>query len=241
MLLAQDISSLALSLRKKVNIKVRQPLQRILIPVLDGTMKDQIGKVEELIRNEVNIKQIEYLIDSEGFIKKKIKANFKLLGARLGGKMKAAAARIQTMSQAEINEIEKSGVFSILIDNEELTIKYSEVEIIAEDIPGWSVANKENLTVALDINISPELEEEGIAREFVNRIQKVRKETGLDVTDHINVNIVGVVGINNAIIHYNDYICAEILADTIKIVSDVDNGIEIEVNEAKIIISISKQ
>ena len=240
MKMAQDISSLVLSIRKKVNIKVRQPLRKILIPVAGDEMKNQILRVAELIKNEVNIKEIEFLTENEGFIKKKIKANFKALGARLGSKMKSVAAAIQALDQPSINKLENSGNIEILVDNESIEISTTDVEIIAEDIPGWSVANKENLTVALDITITPELEEEGIARELVNRIQKIRKESGFEVTDHINVNIVGAAGINSAIIHNNDYICAEILADKIKIESEVINGLTIEVNEEIVIISISK-
>lgn len=238
--LAQDISSLILSIRKKVNIKVRQPLQKVLIPVLDAHMHDQIQKIEALVTNEVNVKEFEYLIDTEGFIKKKVKANFKSLGARLGGKMKAVAAEIAKMNQQDIANLERNKYFDIHIDNEAVRIGVEDVEIIAEDIPGWSVANKDNLTVALDITVTPELQDEGNARELVNRIQKIRKETGLDLTDRIVVKIEEFEPLKSAIINYSDYICAEILADNIQIVPQMQFGTDIEVNEATLKVLISK-
>ncbi len=240
MRLAQDISSLVLSIRKKVNIKVRQPLQRILIPVMDQHTKVQISKVEELIKSEVNVKNIEYLTETEGFIKKKLKPNFKVLGARMGAKMKSVAAAITAMTQQEITVLEKDRTFSLTIDNEPVEIHIDDVDIIAEDIPGWSVANKDNLTVALDITITPELQEEGNAREIVNRIQKIRKDSGLEVSDRIVVELEEYAPIKSTIINYCDYICAEILADTIKIVPEIKEGAQIEVNDIMLNILISK-
>ncbi len=240
MRLAQDVCSLVLSVRKKVNIKVRQPLHRILIPVLDTHTKEQIHNIEELIKSEVNIKAVEYLTDTEGFIKKKIKANFKTLGSRMGAKMKSVAAAITQMSQHDIATLEKQKTFTLQIDNEPIEISVEDVDIIAEDIPGWSVANKDNLTVALDISITPDLQEEGNARELVNRIQRIRKESGYEVTDRIEVNIQEYEPFKSAIINYSDYICAEILADTIKIVPQIDNGVEIEVNDVMLKVLISK-
>ncbi len=241
MAMAQDISSLVLSIRKKVNIKVRQPLQRILIPISNPDMQEQIGRVGELIKSETNIKEIEYLTDNNGFIKKKIKPNFKALGARMGAKMKTVAAAILQMDQNAINQLETEKQYSIEVAGETIGLRIEEVEIVAEDIPGWSVANKENLTVALDVTISGALKEEGIAREVVNRVQKIRKESGLDVTDRIVVNIQDFEPINNAIINFRDYLCAEILADSITIEKNVVGGIEIEVNDAVVLISISKK
>lgn len=240
MQLAQDICSLVLSIRKKTNIKVRQPLQKILIPVLNKHMQEQIKKVEELIKSEVNVKNIEYLTDTEGFISKKLKPNFKTLGARMGAKMKAVAAAINQMSQHDITTLEKDKTFGLLIDNETVNINIEDVEIIAEDIPGWSVANKDNITVALDITITPELQDEGNARELINRIQKIRKDTGLEVTDRIEVQIEDSQLLKSAIINFSDYICAEILADSIKIVPQIQAGTDIEVNEATLRVSISK-
>ncbi|HEY1033293.1 MAG TPA: isoleucine--tRNA ligase [Flavipsychrobacter sp.] len=240
MQLAQDISSLVLSLRKKVNIKVRQPLQKILIPVLDAHMQKQVKQIEDLIKGEVNVKAIEYLVDTEGFIKKKIKANFKSLGARMGAKMKAVAAAIGQMDQHQISELEKQQTYILHIEGEPVEITTGDVEIIAEDIPGWSVANKANLTVALDITVTPELQDEGNARELVNRIQKIRKESGLELTDRIAVEIEDYAPLKSAILNFSDYICTEILADKLEIVPQVQAGTEIEVNEAILKVLISK-
>ncbi len=239
MSLAQDISSLILSIRKKVNIKVRQPLSRVLIPVLDQHMESQIRKVDELIRSEVNVKAIEYLTDTEGFIKKKIKPNFKVLGARLGAQMKAAAAAITAMSQHDIAELEQNGTFNLPID-QAISISKAEVDIIAEDIPGWSVANMDTLTVALDITLTPELEQEGLAREFVNRIQKLRKDLNLDLTDRINVVYEGYEPLDVAIMNYQHYICAEILADNIKSLSEVSGGHIVDLNDVHLKVLIKK-
>lgn len=240
MQLAQDISSLVLSIRKKVNIKVRQPLGRILVPVSSAEMKTQISRVEDLIKSEVNIKAIEYLTETEGFIKKKIKANFKALGTRMGAKMKAVAAAISTMGQHDISALEKDRTYSLSLGDESVIITTEDVEIIAEDIPGWSVANKEQLTVALDINITPDLLSEGIAREVVNRVQKERKDAGLEVTDRIKIVIQERAELKDAIISYSNYICAEILADSIEIATEIDNGTEIEINDVILKILISK-
>jgi isoleucyl-tRNA synthetase len=240
MRLSQDICSLVLSIRKKVNIKVRQPLQRILIPVLDAHTREQITNMEDLIKTEVNIKSIEYLTDSEGFIKKKLKPNFKTLGAKMGAKMKSVAAAISQMNQQEISLLERQKNFFLQLDGEQTEISIADVDIIAEDIPGWSVANKDNLTVALDITITPELLDEGIARELVNRIQKIRKESGFEVTDRIKVYIEEYEPFKSTIIHYCDYICAEILADTLETVPKIDDGIEVEVNDIMLKMFISK-
>ncbi|MEI8279546.1 MAG: isoleucine--tRNA ligase [Bacteroidota bacterium] len=241
MRLAQDISSLILSIRKKVNLKVRQPLQKILIPVMDGKMKDQIEKIEDLIKNEVNIKKIEYLTDTEGFIKKKLKPNFKTLGSRMGAKMKTVATAIGTMNQQDISTLEKEKSFALSIDGDTIYVGIEDVDIIAEDIPGWSVANKDNLTVALDITVTPDLQDEGNARELVNRIQRIRKDSGLDLTDRIVVEIENHEPLKTAIINFNDYICTEILADNIEIVPQIQSGTEIEVNEATLKVLISKK
>lgn len=240
MQLAQGISSLVLSIRKKVNIKVRQPLQKILIPVMDQHTRGQIEKIEDLIKSEVNIKDIEYLTETEGFIKKKLKPNFKTLGARMGAKMKSVAAAINQLNQAQISILEKDKVFGLQIGEEIIEISIEDVEIIAEDIPGWSVANKDNLTVALDITISPVLLEEGNARELVNRIQNIRKDNDYKVTDRITVEILEHQSINDSVRNYNDYICKEILADTISLVPSLSEGTDIEVNDETLKIFIKK-
>src|SRR5579863_2338098 len=192
MQMAQDASSLILSLRKKVNIKVRQPLQRVLIPVPNAGMQTQLEKIEDLIKAEVNVKQIDYLSGNEGFIKKKIKPNFVALGKRLGVKLKAVTAALGGFSQEDITKLEKDGHITLFIDKEPLILAINDVDITSEDIPGWVVANKNTLTVALDVTVTPELAREGYAREFVNRIQKIRKDNGYDLTDRILVKVADV-------------------------------------------------
>ena len=241
MQLAQDISSLVLSLRKKVNIRVRQPLQKILIPVLNPHMQVQVEKIEHLIKSEVNVKGIEYLTETEGFIKKKIKPNYKALGSKMGAKMKAVAAAISAFTDADITVLERDGVYNLLIDSEQLPLQLSDVEIISEDIPGWTVANKGALTVALDITITPQLQDEGHARELVNRIQKIRKDSGFELTDRIMVKVAASDTLKSAIIHYNDYICTEILADSLEIVPQLQDGTEIEVNDLKFNVLVNKK
>ncbi|RXK83280.1 isoleucine--tRNA ligase [Filimonas effusa] len=241
MQLAQDASSLVLSLRKKVNIKVRQPLQKVLIPVLNPEMKEQLGKVEDLLKSEVNVKEIQYLTETEGVINKKIKANFKTLGAKMGTKMKAVSAAIGKFSQHDIASIEKSGTYTLNIDGEPVELVLADVEIVAEDIPGWSVAGKGSLTVALDITITPELQQEGDAREFVNRIQNIRKESGFDLTDRIFVKLVDNGTLGESLNKFKNYICAEILADEIEFVPELQDGTEIEVNDTLLKVSVNKK
>jgi isoleucyl-tRNA synthetase len=241
MQLAQDVCSLVLSLRKKVNIKVRQPLQKILIPVLDPAMQDQLVLIQDLITAEVNVKEIEYLTETEGIIKKKIKPNFKALGTKMGAKMKAAGAAITAMTGAQIATLEKTGEILLSIEGEELSIALTEVDITAEDIPGWSVASKGSLTVALDITISPELQQEGDAREFVNRVQNIRKESGFALTDRIFVTLEHCDRLKESIVKYNDYICREILADSINWVDEVAYATELDVNDNLLKVSITKQ
>lgn len=241
MQLAQDTCSLVLSIRKKVNIKVRQPLQKVMIPVLDAGMKTQLEKIEDLIKAEVNVKGMEYITETEGVISKKIKANFKALGTRMGSKMKAVSAAIGQMSQLDIAHIEREGKFNLLIDNETVTIGLADVDILAEDIPGWSVASKGSLTVALDITITDELKQEGEAREFVNRIQNIRKESGFELTDRIFVTVLECKELKPAIIKYNDYICREILADSIDWVPQMQDGTEFEINEVLLKVVVIKK
>lgn len=241
MQLAQDISSLVLSLRKKVNIKVRQPLQKILIPVSGSHMKEQLEKVEDLIKSEVNVKGIDYLTETGGFIKKKIKPNFKSLGSKMGAKMKTVAAAIGAFTDTDIATIERDGHFNLAVEGEQLQIQLSDVEIISEDIPGWTVANKGALTVALDITITDQLQDEGNARELVNRIQKIRKDSGFELTDRIDVTVESVDSLKSAIINYNNYICTEILADSLDLVEQLQGGTEIEVNDLKFNVLVNKK
>ncbi|MBL0133362.1 MAG: isoleucine--tRNA ligase [Chitinophagaceae bacterium] len=241
MKMAQDASSLVLSLRKKVNIKVRQPLQKILIPALNQAMMVQFDKIADLVKAEVNVKEIQYLTEDNGFIRKKIKPNFVALGKRLGPKMKAAAALIGAFNQDDISKLEKEGSVSLEIDSEPLILQISDVEISSEDIPGWMVANKDSLTVALDVTVSPELEQEGNARELVNRIQKIRKDNGYELTDRILVKVSDSGALKESIGQFNAYICAEILADSLEIVSELPNGTEIEVNDIPLKVFVTKK
>ena len=225
-----------------MNIRVRQPLQKVLIPVLNPAMEQQLQRVEDLIKAEVNVKEIEYLTDTEGFIKKKIKPNFQALGKKLGAKMKAVSQGLSNFSQHQISLFEKEGRYSIPVDNDEFVeLTLSEVEISSEDIPGWTVANKGSLTVALDINVTPELVQEGDAREFVNRIQKIRKDSGFDVTDRIDVIVAADNGIGQSLAKFNDYICAEILADKLELTTELDGGTDIEINENQLKVIVLKK
>ena len=241
MRLAQDISSLILSLRKKVNIKVRQPLQKVLIPVLNPSMKRQLEKVEDLIKSEVNVKEISYLTETDGFIKKKIKPNFVALGKKLGPRMKAVTAALSQFKQEDISTLEKEGQFNLSIDGEPVILQIHEVEISSEDIPGWIVANKDALTVALDVTITTDLEHEGNAREFVNRIQKIRKDSGFDLTDRIEVKVNASNGLRQSLAQFNTYICAEILADKLEIVPEMQDGTEIEINDVSLKVIVLKK
>ena len=241
MQMAQDISSLILSLRKKVNIKVRQPLQKVLIPVQNTQMMQQICKIEELIKNEVNIKEIEYITEGNGFISKKIKPNYIALGKKLGAKMKPVSAAIAAFTQEDINTIETEGLFTLNINGEKIELTLPEVEIQSEDVPGWIVANKGILTVALDVTLTPELENEGNAREIVNRIQKIRKDNGYELTDRILVKLSENTMLKASITEYNTYICAEILADNLEWLPDITNGIDIEINDISLKILVTKK
>lgn len=241
MQMAQDASSLILSLRKKVNIKVRQPLQKALIPVMDPSMKEQLKKVEELIKAEVNVKEIEYLEPDNTFIRKKIKPNFVALGKKLGPKMKAVSAALGKFGQDDIARFEKEGLYNLEIDGEPVILQISEVEISSEDIPGWTVANKGRLTVALDITVTPDLQAEGNAREFVNRVQKIRKDSGFELTDRIEVKVSAGNGMKNSLAQFNTYICAEILADKLEIVPHISDGIEVEINDVSLKVIVSKK
>jgi isoleucyl-tRNA synthetase len=239
MLLAQNISSMVLSLRKKVSINVRQPLARILIPSLGKEIDAKIEDVKHLILSETNIKNIEYLTDSHGFIQKKIKPNFKALGAKVGKDMKEVAAALTALDQDQIIEFEKNGQFTLA--NSPYTISIEDVEIVAEDIPGWLVNVMGKITVALDVSISEDLRLEGLAREIINRIQNLRKDKGFEVTDKISVRILDNDYIKEAINKNLNYICAEILAtEMLFVAGDLLNKERVEINEKEVYISIEK-
>jgi len=253
MQMAQDISSLVLSLRKKVGIMVRQPLSKILLPILDKNFKHQVEQVKDLILSETNIKAIEYISDAAGFIKKKIKPNFKALGAKVGKDMKAVAEAIGNLTQADIEQLEAEGSITLVYNNggnvkdilpTPLTTHYSllttDVEIIAEDVPGWQVANLGKLTVALDVTLTNELKQEGISRELINRVQNSRKEKGFEVTDRINVRLQNHPFISEAVKNNLLYICAEILADSLVLEDELNEGDIIVIEGHEIVIAISK-
>lgn len=241
MQLAQDASSLILSLRKKANIKVRQPLHKVLIPVLNQHMHEQLLKVEDLIKSEVNVKEIEYLQADNTFISKKIKPNFVALGKKLGSKMKSVSRALSTFTQEDIARLERDGWYELNIDGDNIKLGINEVELTSEDIPGWTVASKGPLTVALDITITPELQQEGDAREFVNRIQKIRKDSGFELTDKIHVQIDTNEALKSSLIAHKDYICAEILAETLEFRSIAEGGTEVEVNDNQLITIVTKK
>ncbi|MHA4893357.1 isoleucine--tRNA ligase [Pedobacter sp. PWIIR3] len=239
MRLAQDISSMVLSLRKKTSINVRQPLAKILIPVLDSKFAERVNLVKELILSETNIKDIEYITDTAGFITKKIKPNFKALGQKAGKDMKAVAQVISGFNQDDIAKMESDGEISILDDK--YVILLSDVEIMAEDIPGWQVANLGSLTVALDVTITDELKQEGLSRELINRIQNLRKELNFEVTDRINVALQKHNLIAEAVAQNKAYICSEILADELVLADSIDNGNKIVIDNVELQILVSKQ
>jgi len=241
--LAQKISSMILSIRKKENIRVRQPLNKIQIPVLDDSFKNKIEAVQDLILSEVNVKSLEFVDESTTSITKNLKLKFKTLGKKCGKNMKAVQTFANENAQAIIFDIEKTGKFELSVDSEIIKLENEDVEIIPVDIPGWKVANAGQLTVALDVTITPELREEGIARELVNRIQNLRKESNLDVTDRIDVKIQRNSAINAAINNNLNYICTEILASSLELVDTLEpkRGSEIELDEEiKTLITITK-
>ncbi len=239
MQLAQDISSLVLSLRKKVGINVRQPLSKILLPILDKDFEQQVQQVKDLILSETNIKDIEYITDTAGFVKKKVKPNFKALGAKVGKDMKAVAEEISKLTQGDIEQLEADGSIQLLTTHYSLLI--TDVEIIAEDVPGWQVANLGKLTVALDVTLTNGLKEEGLARELINRIQNLRKTSGLEVTDRINVALGNADFIAGAVNNNLSYICAEILADTILLDNQLTEGEKAEIDGIELLIAITKK
>ena len=217
MKMAQDVSSMVLALRRKVNIKVRQPLQTIMVPVTDAHQQESIEAVKNLILNEVNVKELKFVDNAAGILVKRIKPDFKKLGPRYGKIMKSLAAAIQGMSQEDILAFEAAGIFTLNVEGQEAAVELADVEIISEDIPGWLVANEGRLTVALDITVTENLRKEGLARELVNRIQNLRKSNGYDITDKINVTILSSDEMDDAIKEFNEYIANQVLAVSVEI------------------------
>jgi isoleucyl-tRNA synthetase len=241
--LAQKISSMVLALRRKVNIKVRQPLHKIIIPILDHSMAAKIDAIKKLILTEVNVKELEFITDTTGLLVKKIKPNFKTLGPKYGKQMKGISGAIGAFTQQDIVNLERTGKCSIPMDGENIGLLLEDVEIMSEDIPGWLVASDSKLTVALDVSLTAELIQEGIAREFINRIQNLRKESGLDVTDKITIKIVKHEAIFDAINTHKQYIGSQTLALSIDWVDQINDQsakmIDID-EEIKTLLKISK-
>jgi len=237
---AQTISSLVLSLRKKEMIKVRQPLQKVMIPVLDAKQKAEIEAVAELIKAEVNVKEVQLLDDASGVLVKQIKPNFKALGPRFGKDMGLVSKEIQGFTQEQIAAIDTAGELEILVSGNSITLTSQDVEISSQDIPGWLVANADGLTVALDITLTDELKKEGVARELVNRIQNIRKDSGFEVTDRIKVYLKDNTTLQESVRANESYIKSETLTDELIFSSEVENGTEIEFDDIKTLILISK-
>lgn len=238
MALAQDISSLTLSLRKKTGINVRQPLNKILLPVISAEFVGQVESVKELIMSETNIKEVEFIEDASGIIKKRVKPNFKSLGPKVGRMMKSVADQIMSFDADQIRELENNGY--ITMEGTDVPIGLEDVEIIAEDVEGWQVANMGKLTVALDIHITPQLMEEGIARELVNRIQNMRKDREFEVTDRIKVKMHADPEISLAVNNNLSYIRTEILADQLTFVTELENGEKVQINNNELTILIER-
>ena len=240
MQIAQDISSMVLALRRKVNIKVRQPLQTIMVPVTDIRQKEHIEAVKNLILREVNVKELNFADNSAGILVKKIKPDFKKLGPRYGKVMKQLAAAIQAMTQEDIASLEQNGSFAFNLDGLEGGIVSDDVEIISEDIPGWLVANEGRLTIALDITVTDELRKEGLARELVNRIQNLRKSSGLEITDKIRIAMVPAPEMNGTIYDYADYIQKQVLAESIEMKENLPDATELDLDDFKLYVNIEK-
>jgi isoleucyl-tRNA synthetase len=237
---AQTVSSLVLSLRQKVKIKVRQPLQAVMIPVLSEAQKQDIEAVADLIKHEVNVKEIELISDDSGILVKQIKPDFKKLGPRFGADMKAVAAAIGQFGPDEINALEQKGSMDLEIDGKSITLDCSDVIITSQDIEGWLVASADGITVALDVTISESLKDEGICRELVNRIQNLRKDSGFEVTDRIEISILSHPLIDKALKHFGDYVAEETLADGLHIVTEMPSGQSVEFDDITTQLNIKK-
>lgn len=238
---AQRISSLVLSIRKTEKIRVRQPLKRALLPILDASFQQQVEEVKDLILAEVNVKDLEYITDTSGIVTKKIKPNFRTLGRRLGKQMKDAVQIINGLGQEDIQQIEQDNLYQLSINGDTFDLTLEDFEIITEDIPGWQVANDGPLTVALDVTITEALEAEGMARDLVNRIQNIRKDKNFEVTDKIAVTVEQHEAVNAAIAQFGDYIKSETLALSLEMSTDIEQGEAIELpGEVKLQISVQK-
>ena len=241
MQMAQDVTSMVLALRRKVNIKVRQPLQCIMIPVVDEEQRAHIEAVKALIMNEVNVKEIQFVDGAAGVLVKKVKCDFKKLGPKFGKQMKAVATAVAEMSQEAIAELEKKGSYTFNLDGAEAVIETADVEIFSEDIPGWLVANEGKLTVALEVTVTEELRREGIARELVNRIQNIRKSSGFEITDKIKITLSKNPQTDDAVNEYNDYIRNQVLGTSLTLADNVENGTELNFDDFSLYVSVVKE
>ena len=240
MQMAQDVTSMVLALRRKVNIKVRQPLQCIMIPVVDEEQKAHVEAVKALIMSEVNVKEIKFVDGAAGVLVKKVKCDFKKLGPKFGKKMKAVAATVAELSQEAIAELEKNGKYVLNLNGEEAVIEVADVEIFSEDIPGWLVANEGKLTVALEVTVTEELRREGIARELVNRIQNIRKSSGFEITDKIKITISKNPQTDDAVNEYNTYICNQVLGTSLTLADEVKEGTELVFDDFSLFVNVIK-
>lgn len=240
MQLAQDISSMTLSLRKKENIKVRQPLKQIMVPILAEHEQENVEAVKNLIMSEVNVKEINFVDDSTGILVKRIKPDFKKLGPKCGKSMKTVATQLQSLEQDQIAKLEKEGKYEIAVDGNVVVVEKGDVEILSEDIPGWLVANNGSITIALDVTITEELKREGVARELVNRVQNIRKSSGFEITDKINIEIENKKEIVEAVNDFKDYIASQVLAVNINVVDTVANGTELDFDDFKVNVAVAK-
>ena len=241
MQMAQDVTSMVLALRRKVNIKVRQPLQCIMIPVVDEEQRAHIEAVKALIMSEVNVKDIKFVDGAAGVLVKKVKCDFKKMGPKFGKQMKAVAAAVAEMSQEAIAELEKNGSYTLQLDGTDVLVEATDVEIFSEDIPGWLVANEGKLTVALDVTVTEELRREGVARELVNRIQNIRKSSGLEITDKIKITLSKNQQTDDAVNEYKDYICNQVLGTLLTLTDEVENGTELNFDDFSLYVSVVKE
>lgn len=241
MQMAQDVTSMVLALRRKVNIKVRQPLQCIMIPVVDEEQRAHIEAVKALIMSEVNVKDIKFVDGAAGVLVKKVKCDFKKMGPKFGKQMKAVAAAVAEMSQEAIAELEKNGSYTLQLDGADVVVETADVEIFSEDIPGWLVANEGKLTVALDVTVTEELRREGVARELVNRIQNIRKSSGLEITDKIKITLSKNQQTDDAVNEYKDYICNQVLGTSLTLTDEVENGTELNFDDFSLYVSVVKE
>ena len=240
MQMAQDVTSMVLALRRKVNIKVRQPLQCIMVPVVDEEQRRHIEAVKDLIMSEVNVKELRFVEGDSGVLVKRVKCDFKKLGPKFGKQMKAVAAAVSGMTQEEIARLEREGSYTFTLDGAEAVVEAADVDIFSEDIPGWLVANEGRLTVALEVTVTDELRREGIARELVNRIQNIRKSSGFEITDKIDIVLSKNPNTDDAVTEYNTYICNQVLANSLTLADEVADATELSFDDYSLMIKVTK-